>query len=100
MPHMSPPVTPWVLGPAQGKSIAPWTTAPPTGDKPLMDGLRFGSSPPRQILSLGMTDHKKGKAPRPACAGCALLLSQACATSFRLSDLDAVSSLLPPLCTL
>ena len=27
----------------------------------LMDGLRFGSSPPRQILSLGMTDHKKGK---------------------------------------
>ena len=61
MPHMSPPSPPWVLGPAQGKSSAPWTTAPPTGDKPLMDGLRFGSSPPRQILSLGMTDHKKGK---------------------------------------
>jgi len=27
---------------------APWATAPPTGDKPLLDGLRYGSCPPRQ----------------------------------------------------
>ena len=99
MSHMSPPSTPWVLGPEQGKSSAPWTTAPPTV---LGRWTAYGSAVPHLARSSLFRDDRsqERQAPRPACAGCALLLSQACATMIGLSDWPPVSGRPPPLCTL
>ena len=65
--------------------------------------MAYGSAVPHLARSSLFRDDRsqKRQAPRPCpWQGCALLLSQACAATFGLSDLDAVSGLLPPLCSL
>ena len=98
------------LVPGHIKSV-PWTTAPPTADKPLMDGLRFGSSPPHQVLFLSFfLSQSQGEESAKALPLARLrhlhhyvifnVITQACATMIGLSDWNAVSRVLPPLCTL
>ena len=76
MSHMSPQSST-----AKGQSSAPWTTAPPTV---LGRWTAYGSAVPHLARSSLFRDDRsqERQAPRPACAGCALLLSQACALRY------------------
>ena len=88
MPHMRPQSST-----AKGQNSAPWTTAPPTV---FGRWTAYGSAVPHLARSFLFRDDRsqKRQAPRPACAGCALLLSQACAT---MSGLSAGTPLPTPL---